>query len=64
MLEQVVECKGRDRAHIVSCGYASHQISDGGGIVFAHSMGNNVLAGACLDQNKCVKWYAMHGSSY
>lgn len=33
-----------------------------GGVVFAHSMANNILAGACMDQSKCgVSWYFVGG---
>jgi hypothetical protein len=31
-----------------------------GGVVFAHSMGNTILGGACMTQGKCgVKWYGL-----
>lgn len=31
------------------------------GVVFAHSMGNTILARACIDQNKCTRWFASAG---
>uniref|UniRef100_A0A0G4GB63 Uncharacterized protein n=1 Tax=Chromera velia CCMP2878 TaxID=1169474 RepID=A0A0G4GB63_9ALVE len=38
------------------------EVVDKGGVVFAHSMANIILAGACWQQGKCeVKWYAMGG---
>ena len=32
-----------------------------GGIVFAHSMANAILAGACYQKGKCVQWYSLGG---
>jgi hypothetical protein len=38
----------------------SLEIIEEGGVVFAHSLANLVLAGACKDQGLCqVKWYAV-----
>eukprot|EP00735_Rhodelphis_limneticus_P008975 TRINITY_DN2436_c0_g1::TRINITY_DN2436_c0_g1_i1::g.8887::m.8887 TRINITY_DN2436_c0_g1::TRINITY_DN2436_c0_g1_i1::g.8887 ORF type:complete len:728 (-),score=200.44,Notch/PF00066.12/4e+02,Notch/PF00066.12/7.3e-05,Notch/PF00066.12/1.9e+03,Notch/PF00066.12/1.5e+04 TRINITY_DN2436_c0_g1_i1:576-2759(-) len=41
---------------------AAKQIYDAGGAVFAHSMGNLILAGACKYQGLCdVKWWMVQG---
>ena len=37
------------------------EVIDGGGIVFAHSMANAILAGACWRLDKCVQWYSLGG---
>jgi len=38
------------------------QVQNSGGLVFAHSMGNMILGGACYLQNKCsVRWIDLAG---
>jgi len=41
---------------------AWYNTAKGTHVRFAHSMGNLIMAGACLDQNKCdVRWFNMAG---
>eukprot|EP01006_Ploeotia_vitrea_P035381 TRINITY_DN65862_c8_g7_i1.p1 TRINITY_DN65862_c8_g7~~TRINITY_DN65862_c8_g7_i1.p1 ORF type:complete len:670 (+),score=359.77 TRINITY_DN65862_c8_g7_i1:135-2144(+) len=38
------------------------EVYNNGGAVFAHSMGNVILGGACADQNLCgCRWYGLQG---
>uniref|UniRef100_A0A0G4GNV3 Uncharacterized protein n=1 Tax=Chromera velia CCMP2878 TaxID=1169474 RepID=A0A0G4GNV3_9ALVE len=39
----------------------AREVVDKGGVVFAHSMANSLLAGACWQQNKCVQFYGLGG---
>ena len=37
------------------------EVINSGGVVFAHSMANAILAGACWQRSKCVQWYSLGG---